>query len=91
MLLRFNVMTRVKEIRKGDYRPCYNLLVFGAENQLRFLDEIGVHGERAVMARRSQEMLRLVKGNTNLDTIPRDVWDKVKAVLAEQHMTHREF
>jgi replicative DNA helicase len=91
LLLRFNVMTRVKEIRKSDYRPCYNLLVFGAENQLRFLDEIGVHGERAVMARRSQEMLRLVNGNTNLDTIPRDVWDKVKAVLAEQHMTHREF
>jgi replicative DNA helicase len=91
LLLRFNVMTRVKEVRKGDYRSCYNLLVYGAENQLRFLDEIGVHGERGAMARRSQEMLRLVKGNTNLDTIPRDVWDRVKAVLAEQHMSHREF
>jgi replicative DNA helicase len=91
LLLRFNVMTRIKEVRKGDYRPCYQLLVYGAENQLRFLDEIGVHGERGVMARRSQEMLRVVKGNTNLDTIPRDVWDRVKVVLAEQHMTHREF
>ena len=33
----------------------------------------------------------MLKGNTNLDTIPRDVWDRVKAALAEQHMTHREF
>jgi hypothetical protein len=39
LLLRFNVMTRVKETRKGDYRPCYHLLVYGAENQLRFLDD----------------------------------------------------
>ena len=47
LLLRFNVMTRVKEIRKGDYRPCFHVLVYGAENQLRFLDGIGVHGARA--------------------------------------------
>jgi replicative DNA helicase len=91
LLLRFNVMTRIKEIRKGDYRPCYHLLVYGAENQLRFLDEIGVHGARAAMARTSREMLQSIKGNTNLDTIPRDVWDRVKVVLAEQHMSHREF
>ena len=91
LLLRFNVMTRVKEIRKGDDRPSYHLLVQGAENQLRFLDEVGVHGARAAMARTSREALLSVKGNTNLDTIPTDVWDRVRAVLAEREMSHRQF
>jgi replicative DNA helicase len=91
LLLRFNVMTHVKEIRKGDYRPCYNLLVYGAENQLRFLDEIGVHGGRNVMAETCRDMLRSKKSNTNLDTIPRDVWDRVRTALSEQQMTHRQF
>ena len=91
LLLRFNVMTRVKEIRKGDYRPCYHLLVYGAENQLRFLDDIGVHGARAVMAEKSRQKLMAIKGNTNLDTIPREVWDRVRSVLVERQMTQRQF
>ncbi|MFI7707207.1 replicative DNA helicase [Nonomuraea sp. NPDC049480] len=91
LLLQFNVMTRVKEVRKGDHRPGYHLVVYGAENQLRFLDEVGVHGERSAQAARSAATLREIKGNTNLDTIPREIWDRVRGVLTEQGMTHREF
>jgi replicative DNA helicase len=91
LLMRFNVMTRIKEIKKGSYRPCYHLLVYGAENQLRFLDDIGVHGARSVMAEKARVNLWAIKGNTNLDTIPRGVWDRVRGVLAERQMTHREF
>jgi replicative DNA helicase len=91
LLMRFNVMTRVKEIRKGDYRPCFHLLVYGAENQLRFLEGIGVHGARGAMAERARQMLLAIKGNTNLDTIPREVWDRVRTVLAERQMTQRQF
>jgi replicative DNA helicase len=91
LLLRFNVMTRIKEIRKGDYRPCYHLLVYGAENQLRFLDHIGVHGARAAMAEKARQKLLAIKGNTNLDTIPREVWDRVRSVLVERRMTQRDF
>jgi replicative DNA helicase len=91
LLLRFNVMTRVKETRKAGYRSCYQLLIYGAENQLRFLDDIGVHGARAVMAEKARQKLTGIKGNTNLDTIPREVWDRVRDVLAERQMTHRQF
>jgi replicative DNA helicase len=91
LLLRFNVMTRVKEASKGTYRPCYHLLLYGAENQLRFLQNIGVHGARGVMADKAREMLSAVKGNTNLDTVPREVWDRVRNVLQDQKMLHREF
>ena len=91
LLLRFNVMTRVKEIHKGDYRPCFHLLVYGAENQLRFLDGIGVHGARGVMAEKVRQELLTLKGNTNLDTIPREIWDRVRSVLVERQMTQRQF
>jgi len=91
LLMRFNVMTRVKEIRKAAYRPCYHLLIYGAESQLRFLNDIGVHGGRSVMAERARAMLAGIKGNTNLDTIPCEVWDRVRSVLVERRMTHRQF
>jgi replicative DNA helicase len=91
LLLRFNVMTRVKEVRKGSYRPGYQLFIYGAENQLRFLNEIGVHGERSVTAELAKQRLALLKGNTNVDTVPREVWDRVRVALNEHHMTHREF
>ncbi|MEU8321271.1 replicative DNA helicase [Nonomuraea sp. NPDC048881] len=91
LLLRFNVMTRVKEVRKDGHRPGYQLVVYGAENQLRFLDEVGVHGERSAQADASAGRLREIKGNTNLDTVPREIWDRVRGVLSERGMTHREF
>jgi replicative DNA helicase len=91
LLMRFNVMTRIKETRKGEHRPCYQLWIYGAENQLRFLEDIGVHGARGVMAEKARQVLASVKGNTNLDTIPVQVWDRVRMVMAEQHMSQRQF
>jgi replicative DNA helicase len=91
LLMRFNVMTRIKETRKGEHRPCYQLFIYGAENQLRFLEDIGVHGARGVMAEKARQVLASVKGNTNLDTIPVQVWDRVRMVMAEQHMPQRQF
>jgi replicative DNA helicase len=43
------------------------------------------------MAETCRDMLRSKKSNTNLDTIPRDVWDRVRTALSEQQMTHRQF
>ena len=91
LLLRFNVMTSINEVSKGTYRPCYHLHLHGAESQLRLLRNIGVHGARESMANKALEMLSAVKGNTNLDTVPRDVWERVRSVLADRKMPHREF
>jgi replicative DNA helicase len=43
------------------------------------------------MAERARQKLLAIKGNTNLDTVPREVWDRVRSVLAERQMTHRQF
>ncbi len=91
LLGRYNIFTRIKRTRKSGYRDGWQLHVVGVENQLRFLDEIGVHGARGVTARRVAEHIREVVPNTNLDTIPLDVWQDVKGALSDKGITHREF
>jgi replicative DNA helicase len=91
LLLRFNVTTRVKETRKGTHRTCYHLAIYGSENQRRFLHSVGVHGERAAMADICEQMLGSLRSNTNLDTVPREVWDRVRDVLQERRMSQRQF
>jgi replicative DNA helicase len=91
LLLRYNVFTRIKRARKAGYRDSWHLHVYGVENQLRFCDEIGVHGARGEAARALAQRIRDVVPNTNLDTIPAQVWERVKGILTEQGMTHREF
>nr|WP_311772235.1 replicative DNA helicase [Sphaerisporangium siamense] len=91
LLLRFNVMTRLKETRKGDHKVCYQLHIYGAENQLRFLDEVGVHGERSRHAVQCADELRDRRTNANVDTVPREVWSRVRGIMHEKGMTHRQF
>ena len=91
LLLRFNVFTRIKRVRKAGYRDGWHLYVYGAENQLRFLDEIGVHGEWGVNAVALAGQLRDVRGDTHLDTVPKEVWGRVRTALTEQGLTHRQF
>ena len=91
LLLRHNIFSRIKTVRKAGYRDGYHLYVYGVENQLRFCDEIGVHGARGEKAADVAERLRDVRANTNLDTVPKEVWEQVRSVLTDRGMTHREF
>jgi replicative DNA helicase len=91
LLLRYNVFSRIKRVRKAGYRDGWHLHVYGAENQLRFLDEIGINGARGETGALVAERLRDVRSNTNLDTVPTEVWGRVRELLSEKQITHREF
>ncbi|GAB7190713.1 replicative DNA helicase [Kineococcus sp. NUM-3379] len=92
LLLRFGVSARVHRATvKGTYRQGWTLDVSGADDQRRFLQEIGVHGTRGENAERLLGIVRGLTANPNVDTVPRQVWDRVREVLAERGMTHREF
>ena len=90
LLLRFGVLSRLKRTQKPGYRDGWHLYIYGAENQLTFLREIGVHGQRGNAAQDVAYRLRNIVGRANPDTIPREVWVKVQALLIEQQMTGRE-
>jgi replicative DNA helicase len=92
LLLRFGISGRIRRVAtKPGYRPQYTLDISGCDDQRRFLQEIGVHGARGAEAAALLEIVRQTSKNTNVDTIPIDVWSRVRAALVEKGMTHREF
>jgi len=92
LLLRFGITGRVRQATlKAGYRPGYTLDISGADDQRRFLQEIGVHGERSLNCERLLEIVREKTANTNVDTVPVQVWDDVRQILQEKQMSSREF
>ncbi|MBF6475977.1 MULTISPECIES: replicative DNA helicase [Nocardia] len=91
LLLRLGVHGRIKKVPKTGYRDCWHLTIDGSENQTIFLRDIGVHGERGRSAREVLAELEPMARNTNVDTVPREVWSKVRTLLAAKTITHREF
>jgi replicative DNA helicase len=91
LLLRFGISTRVRTVQKTGYRPGFRLDLSGADDQRRFLQEIGVHGARGAQAERLLAIVRELTANTNVDTVPMGVWDDVKTILADQGRSHRAF
>ncbi|RDH75678.1 replicative DNA helicase [Mycolicibacterium moriokaense] len=91
LLARVGVFGRIKRVRNAGCRDGWHLHIYGAENQMRFLRHVGVTGMKAGTA---QLVLAKLDGkirNTNLDTVPREVWAEVKNALASRQMTHRQF
>ena len=91
LLLRFGISTRTRTARKTGYRDGYTIDIYGADSQRRFLQEIGVHGVRSASAVALLEIIRDRQANTNVDTVPLEVWDAVRAELTDKGLTTREF
>ena len=91
LLLRFGLTARIRKVRKQGYRPSYMVDVSGAADQKVFLRRINAHGARGEIGRRLLSILETVEPNTNMDTVPRDVWSDVKELIADRGMSHREF
>jgi replicative DNA helicase len=91
LLTRFGITARIKAVGKPGYRDCFHVHVDGAEQQAAFLRKIGCHGARAELVTRALRRVAELVPNTNVDTVPVEVWDRVRAALYEQKITHREF
>jgi replicative DNA helicase len=95
LLLRVGVFGRIKRVRKAGYRAGWHLHIYGADNQARFLRQVGVNGTKATAVRQVIDNLEGKVGNTTLDTVPKQVWTNVRAALVDKQvdkqMTHRAF
>ena len=56
-----------------------------------FLRRINAHGARGLLGKQLLAILETIEPNTNRDTVPREVWNRVREVIAEQGLSHREF
>ena len=82
LLLRFNIFGSVRRVPKSGYRDCFHVLIYGCEEQLRFLDEIGVHGGRGRKATELAPKLRGVKPRTGRDFLSQETRSHLASVLS---------
>jgi len=91
LLLRFGITGRLRIHQPASQRTQYSLDISGRDDQLRFLHEIGVFGDRTVNCAQLLAALEPGTSNPNVDTVPREVWTQVKEILVERGMAHRQF
>ena len=89
LLLRLGIVARTAETRTDRGSTIFSVNVTGFDAQRRFVEAVGVFGERVVQA---EALLRTIEGratNTNVDTLPREVWSRVRSAMATAGMTQR--
>src|SRR5215831_2126752 len=86
LLLRFGIVARLRAVGNTYGHPQWTVDVTGAGDQLRFIDEIGIHGKRAASAAEARARLLEMTAAGRFDTIPSGVWERVRQTLAERSM-----
>jgi replicative DNA helicase len=89
LLLRLGIVARLHTVHQKHYRPMYAVDVTGGEQQRAFLDRVGAFGPRVAPADRLAAVLDGVKANTNVDTLPHEVFGEVKAAMAANGISQR--
>ncbi|HET8568078.1 MAG TPA: replicative DNA helicase [Candidatus Limnocylindria bacterium] len=90
LLLRLGIVSRTARVKEPGYRDGYQVHVSGTTDQKRFLDLVGAFGPRVTDALALRGALAGIEPNTNVDTIPIEVFDRVRARMREVGVTTRE-
>lgn len=90
LLLRFGIVARIRTVQQGKYRPMYTVDVSGKPAQTIFLQQIGAVGDKVAAARQMADYLDSTTANTNVDTVPAEVFNEVKSIMREKGLSHRD-
>ena len=92
LLLRLGILSTVREQTSAKYRSMYHVLIYGRDEQLKFLEQVGCYGQRGLMVPQLVEQLRAVDSNPNFDVVPQEAWDVfIRQYLAASSLTQRSF
>lgn len=86
LLLRFGILSKLRSRQmkyQGSYRPAYEIRVTDAASVLTFAAEIGALGKEESLARVKECCLNVGR-NSNVDTIPVEVWQQIAQAKGEQ-------
>src|SRR5690606_25333812 len=70
LLLRLGVRSALRTVTGSPGRPGYQLCIDGRDDQMTFLEQVDVVGQRRTGADELRERLGTVASNTNVDTVP---------------------
>jgi replicative DNA helicase len=89
LLLRLGIVARITLARKVGYRPSHLVGISGLQELRTFLDTVGAYGPKVAGAERLREHLRDGRPNTNVDTLPKTIWNVVKDVMRARSTSTR--
>jgi replicative DNA helicase len=81
LLLRFNVMTRIAQVRGGRTRRCYRLVVDSPEDQMRFLDGLEVPGAGERIAELARQKLTDSTAAPGVAKVSGHVWERLRGAM----------
>jgi len=90
LLLRLGMIARIQKVQQGKYKPCYYVRLTGLHDLKCFLECVGGFGPRAHQAKLLSEALVNIEANTNLDTLPIEVFDQVKVSMQKLGISQRQ-
>lgn len=91
LLLRFGIVARLKHITTPEsIDGWFTVDVSGAQQQRIFLREVGAFGAREHDAFAAQQCLQGITDNTNVDTLPVEVFDYVREQMRLQGISQRQ-
>jgi replicative DNA helicase len=86
VLLRFGIIARLYAVGNSYGRPQWVVDVTGVRDEQLFLDEIGTYGPRVSAAEEVRERLREMMAAGRFDTIPSEVWERVREAMHNRSM-----
>jgi replicative DNA helicase len=89
LLLRLGIVARIREVSLGEHRPLFTVSISGARDQTLFLESVGAFGPRRGGAEKLARLLATRRAGTNVDTLPIEFFEKVKASMAARSVSHR--
>jgi replicative DNA helicase len=91
LLARLGITARIRQVEKAGYEPGYHVIIADGPSLRAFCARVGVHGRRGETARKLAAVLEGRATNTNVDTVPIEVWNVVKAERVRAGLTERQF
>jgi replicative DNA helicase len=84
LLSRFGIIARIQTVTSGYKNPVYMVWIRGVGPQTIFLTRIGAFGPRVRQAEVLSSALAGVIANPNVDTLPEEALQRVRALMEEQ-------
>jgi len=91
LLARLGIVARIRQVEKAGYEPGYHVIVADGPSLRTFCARVGAHGRRGTTARELGDWLHGRAANTNVDTLPLEVWDLVRSERVRAGLTERQF
>jgi replicative DNA helicase len=89
LLLRLGIVSRQRLVRYKIGKPVHTVDISGREDQLLFAALVGGYGPRVAPIELLKSRLVPIRGNTNVDTLPKAVFRSVQARMLERGITGR--